>query len=61
MIAIFMLLAYPPVLDAIWVIGGYVLLYVAAFMTLWSMTIYLVAAWPALRAGLQGAQGRREG
>jgi CDP-diacylglycerol--glycerol-3-phosphate 3-phosphatidyltransferase len=58
MIAIFMLLAYPPDLDAIWVVGGYVLLYVAAFMTLWSMTIYLMAAWPTLRAGLQGAKRR---
>ena len=53
MIAISMLLAYPPVLDAPWVIGGYVLLYVAAFMTLWSMSIYLAAAWPTLKAGLQ--------
>ena len=58
MIAIFMLLAYPPDLDAIWVIGAYVLLYVAAFMTLWSMCLYLAAAWPALKAGLQGARGR---
>ncbi len=57
MIAIFMLLAYPPVLDAIWVIGGYVLLYVAAFMTLWSMTLYLRAAWPTLSAGLRGSKG----
>ena len=32
--AIFMLLAYPPDLEAVWVIGAYVLLYVAAFMTL---------------------------
>ena len=58
MIAIFMLLAYPPDLDAIWVIGAYVLLYVAAFMTLWSMCLYIAAAWPALKAGLQGARGR---
>ena len=55
MIAIFMLLAYPADLESIWVIGGYVLLYVAAFMTLWSMTIYLTAAWPTLMAGLNGA------
>lgn len=52
MIAIVMLLAYPPQMDALWVIGGYVLVYVAAFMTLWSMTIYLKAAWPALKIGL---------
>ena len=61
MIAIFMLLAYPPDLEAIWVIGGYVLLYVAAFMTLWSMTIYLMAAWPTLKAGLQGAKRHSDG
>ena len=27
---------------------GYVLLYVAAILTLWSMMVYLRAAWPAL-------------
>ncbi len=53
MIAIVVLLAHKPDLDSIWVISGYVLLYVAAFMTLWSMTVYLRAAWPALKAGLQ--------
>ncbi len=60
MIAIFMLLAYPPNMEAIWVVGSYVLLYVAAFMTLWSMCIYLMAAWPALKAGLQGAKRRSD-
>lgn len=30
-------------------IVGYVLLYVATLLTLWSMVIYLRAAWPALR------------
>ena len=55
MIALFMLLAHPPDLDAIWVIGGYVLLAVAAFMTLWSMTVYHMAAWPTLKMGLHGA------
>ncbi len=58
MIAIFLLLAFPPELDAPWVIGAYVLLYVAAFMTLWSMTIYLSAAWPTLKEGLQGRAKR---
>ena len=53
MIAIFMLLAYKPDLTAPWVIGGYVLLYVAAFMTLWSMTLYLIVAWPTLKEGLR--------
>jgi CDP-diacylglycerol---glycerol-3-phosphate 3-phosphatidyltransferase len=54
MIALVMLLAYPPDLESIWVIGGYVLLYVAAFMTLWSMSVYVIAAWPTLKQGLQG-------
>ena len=31
---------------------GTVLLYVAAFLTLWSMVVYLRSAWPLLRAGL---------
>ena len=52
MVAIAVLLANPPDLERYWVIAGYVLLYVAAFMTLWSMVVYLVAAWPTLRVGL---------
>jgi CDP-diacylglycerol--glycerol-3-phosphate 3-phosphatidyltransferase len=61
MIAIFMLLAHEPDFDATWVVGGYVLIYVAAFMTLWSMTIYLIAAWPTLLAGLTDAKaGKRD-
>ncbi len=52
MIAIAILLAQAPNTDAPMVIGGYVLLYVAAFMTLWSMSLYLKAAWPTLREGL---------
>ena len=57
MIAIFMLLAHAPDLEAWWVIGAYVLLYVAAFMTLWSMSVYLTAAWPTLKLGLQNRKG----
>lgn len=56
MIAIAMLLAYPPDLEALWVIGGYVLMYVAAFMTLWSMTVYLRAAWPTLMQGISSEE-----
>ncbi len=52
MIAIAVLLAQEPDTSMPLVIGGYVLLYVAAFMTLWSMTLYLKAAWPTLREGL---------
>lgn len=58
MIAIFLLLAFPPDLEAPWVVGSYVLLYMAAFMTLWSMIIYLSAAWPTLKAGLQSGAKR---
>ncbi|SDZ79978.1 CDP-diacylglycerol--glycerol-3-phosphate 3-phosphatidyltransferase [Microbulbifer marinus] len=46
--AIIVLLAFDvreyPVMEAI----GYVLLYVAAALTLWSMVLYLRAAWPTL-------------
>jgi len=52
MIAIVVLIANPPVLDRPWVLTGYVLLYVAAAMTLVSMALYLQAAWPTLRQGL---------
>lgn len=56
MIAIAMLLAHPKDFDSMWVISGYVLVYVAAFMTLWSMSIYLKAAWPALKEGLTSSR-----
>lgn len=52
MVAIFMLLANPPVLGRPWVIVGLVLLYTAALLTLWSMATYLRAAWPSLVEGL---------
>jgi CDP-diacylglycerol--glycerol-3-phosphate 3-phosphatidyltransferase len=48
-VALLVLLAHPPDLDAPMVQFGYVLLYAAALMTLWSMVVYLQAAWPALR------------
>ena len=53
MAAITVLLANAPVLKNYWVVSGYVLLYVAALMTLWSMCIYLVAAWPTLESDLK--------
>ncbi|MEM7080797.1 MAG: CDP-alcohol phosphatidyltransferase family protein, partial [Pseudomonadota bacterium] len=56
MIAIAVLLAQVPDMDSPFVLAAYVLLYVAAFMTLWSMTLYLRAAWPALKAGLQAGR-----
>ena len=53
MVAIAMLLAQPPNMESTWVLAGYTLLYAATIMTLWSMTIYLLAAWPTLRSGLK--------
>ncbi|MCZ6641385.1 MAG: CDP-diacylglycerol--glycerol-3-phosphate 3-phosphatidyltransferase [Gammaproteobacteria bacterium] len=58
MIAMVVLLANPPIMDRPWVIIGYTLLYVAAIMTLWSMVIYLKAAWPTLRVGFDNSDTR---
>lgn len=52
MMAITILLSYPPVMTSLWVQCGYLMLYLAAVITLWSMTQYLRAAWPSLRGGL---------
>ena len=52
--AILVLLAFPPGADPRLVVIGYVLIYLAAAMTLGSMVMYLRAAWPTLRAGLDG-------
>lgn len=46
MVAIVMLLAFPP--GVAWASVGTVLLYLAAALTLWSMVLYLKAAWPDL-------------
>ena len=51
--AIIVLLAQGPDLSAPLVILGYLLLYVAAGLTLWSMYQYLVVAWPDLASGMQ--------
>jgi len=34
--------------DNVFVMTGYILLYLAAILTLWSMWVYLRAAWPSL-------------
>ena len=47
MLALIILLANSPVMS-FWVVVGYVLLIVAAVLTLWSMLHYLLAAWPHL-------------
>lgn len=53
MVAILVLLANPPNFASAWVWLGYVMLYAAAALTLWTMGLYLRAAWPALRHGLE--------
>lgn len=60
MIAIIVLLANPADLSSLWVQGGYVLLYIAAALTLWSMVSYLQAAWPTLREAYEEASPDRD-
>ena len=54
-VAILVLLALPADLGLLWVKLGYGLLYVAAALTLWSMVIYIQAAWPTLREAYEEA------
>lgn len=50
MIAITGLLAIDPVADESWLLAlCYVVLYTAAVLTLWSMTVYLKAAWAIIK------------
>ncbi|OUS11996.1 CDP-diacylglycerol--glycerol-3-phosphate 3-phosphatidyltransferase [Gammaproteobacteria bacterium 53_120_T64] len=57
MIAIIVLLAFDPSQSALMSGIGFVLLYAAALLTLWSMLVYLKLAAPQL---LEGSQGRAE-
>ncbi|CAK0776956.1 CDP-diacylglycerol--glycerol-3-phosphate 3-phosphatidyltransferase [Gammaproteobacteria bacterium] len=51
MVSLVLLLYHDSVLGiAIWDLG-LILLYLAVLLTLWSMVVYLRAAWPTLRAG----------
>ncbi len=52
MIALVLLLAYRPE-DSFWGLLGFVLLYGAAILTMWSMIIYIVIAWPELTKKVQ--------
>lgn len=47
MVALVLLLAFNPVASW-WGCLGFILLYVSAILTIWSMVIYLVIAWPEL-------------
>ncbi|MBV1905582.1 MAG: CDP-diacylglycerol--glycerol-3-phosphate 3-phosphatidyltransferase [Pseudomonadales bacterium] len=53
MISIIILAANPPFMDRPWVIVGYILMYVAVILTLWSMALYVKAAWPTLLDGMK--------
>ncbi|GAB4391459.1 MAG: CDP-diacylglycerol--glycerol-3-phosphate 3-phosphatidyltransferase [Gammaproteobacteria bacterium] len=49
LIALTILIGYRPGQTDLWVaIVGYILIYIAAVLTLWSMYMYLKAAWPNL-------------
>jgi CDP-diacylglycerol--glycerol-3-phosphate 3-phosphatidyltransferase len=50
MVSITILLACDPQTAGWLLIGGYILLYLAAILTLWSMYMYLKTAWPLLVA-----------
>ncbi|MDN3639628.1 CDP-diacylglycerol--glycerol-3-phosphate 3-phosphatidyltransferase [Simiduia curdlanivorans] len=50
MLAIVLLLAIEPSSHPVMLVVGYFLLYVAAGLTLWSMFIYLKAAWPMMKS-----------
>jgi CDP-diacylglycerol--glycerol-3-phosphate 3-phosphatidyltransferase/cardiolipin synthase len=52
MLAIVLMLYHEPVAGLPTYLIGFVLLYVAAILTLWSMVLYLRSAWPLLRGGL---------
>lgn len=47
MLALMLLLAFNPS-SSWWGVLGFILLYVSAILTMWSMVIYLVIAWPEL-------------
>jgi CDP-diacylglycerol--glycerol-3-phosphate 3-phosphatidyltransferase len=47
MLALILLLAFHPTMSY-WGVLGIILLYLAAILTIWSMVIYLMIAWPEL-------------
>ena len=50
MIALVLLLFHHPIFQFPTRLAGYILLYLAVILTLWSMLIYLRAAWPILQS-----------
>jgi CDP-diacylglycerol---glycerol-3-phosphate 3-phosphatidyltransferase len=47
MIALFLLIAFSPN-ESWWGVFGFLLLYLAAILTIWSMIVYISIAWPEL-------------
>ena len=60
MIAIGFLLFEKPIGDFPTLQIGYVLLYLSALLTLWSMLLYLQAAWPSLNDAQTGEKAEEE-
>jgi len=60
MIAIGFLLFEKPIGDFPTLQIGYVLLYLSALLTLWSMFLYLQAAWPSLNDAQSGEEAEEE-
>lgn len=54
-VAIVVLLAFNPAHYATMKMVGLVALYIAAILTLWSMIVYLRAAWPSFKQGAEQA------
>lgn len=50
MLALIVLLYCGPATSTLIIVTGFLLLYLAAFLTIWSMVLYLKAAWPDLRS-----------
>lgn len=48
MVAIFLLIGYVP-LNSWWGTIGFIMLYMAAILTMWSMIMYLIIAWPQIK------------
>lgn len=47
MVALVLLVAFSPT-QSWWGVFGFVMLYLAAILTIWSMAVYLIIAWPQL-------------
>ena len=50
MLAIVILLSNPPMFKFPWTFFGFIFIYVATALTLWSMFMHLRSAWPVLRS-----------